>query len=40
MAYAELPGQVKPHLLPYLPRQLNHVLADHRGTPPLIVHCV
>ena len=31
MAYAELPGQVKPHLLPDLPRWLNHVLADCRG---------
>ena len=40
MAYAELPGQVKPHLLPDLPRQLNRVLMDHRGTPPLIACCV
>ena len=33
-ADTELPRQVKPHLLPYLPRQHNHVFADHKGTPP------
>ena len=40
VAYAELLGQVKPHLLPDLPRQLNCVLADCGGTPPLIACCV
>ena len=33
-ADAELPGQIKPHLLPYLPRQNNPVLTDHRRIPP------
>ena len=33
-------GEFKPHLLPDLPRQLNCVLTDCRGTPPLIVCCV
>ena len=33
-ADAELPRQVKPHLLPYVPRQHNHVFMNCRGTPP------
>ena len=27
-------GELKPHLLPYLPQGHNHVLTDCRGTPP------
>ena len=33
---AELSQQIKPHLLPYLPRQHNHFLADGRRTSPQV----
>ena len=36
-ADANLSQQVKPHLLPHLLRQHNHILTDGRGTSPQTV---